>query len=239
MMLCCGDCMCPIEHMQARLNSQLACLQTTQVHMDCPRQPPGCGGARCCAAAAWFWRYGDECQCQLHAEAFRMKLTLAFICLAQIRTPAHAVAVHIPRHIPAHLCAAAGKISTADMVKPIKAPPPPPPGLAPPARQRGRKKAGAAAAAAAGVPPPPARRQVAPQAPPPPSRKQLQQQARATAAAMRASVAPNYDVLGTGGDAQLSPESGAGGSGLRFSSKLKFLPGQRPVELQVSTACLC
>lgn len=138
------------------------------VHMDCPRQPPGCGG----------------------------------------------------------------KISTADMVKPIKAPPPPPPGLARPARQRGRKKAGAPAAAA-GVPPPPARRQVAPQAPPPPSRKQLQQQARATAAAMRASVAPNYDVLGAGGDAQPSPGSGAGGSGLRFSSKLKFPPGQRPLELQM------
>lgn len=77
-MLCGRDCMRLIEHMQARLNSQLACLQTTQVHMDCPRQPPGCGGARCCAAAAWFWRYGDECHCQLHAECF--------ICLAQIRT---------------------------------------------------------------------------------------------------------------------------------------------------------
>ncbi|PRW45578.1 DUF4207 domain containing [Chlorella sorokiniana] len=117
------------------------------------------------------------------------------------------------------------------MIKPIKAPPPPPPGLAAPARQRGRKKGGGAAAA--GVPPPPpARRQVAPQAPTPPSRRQLQQQARAAAAATRAAVAPNYDALGAGGDGPLSG-SGGGAGGLRFTSKLKFLPGKRPVELQM------
>jgi hypothetical protein len=153
-----------------RLISTKPAYYMETVHMDCPHQPPGCGG----------------------------------------------------------------KISTAEMIKPIKAPPPPPPGLAAPARQRGRKKGGGAAAA--GVPPPPpARRQVAPQAPTPPSRRQLQQQARAAAAATRAAVAPNYDALGAGGDGPLSG-SGGGAGGLRFTSKLKFLPGKRPVELQASCA---
>lgn len=139
---------------------------------------------------------------------------------------------------PSFATLAAGKISMADMVRPIKAPPPPPPGLAPPARQRGRKQAGAAAA---GAPPAPPRRQVVVQPappPPPPSRKQLQQQARAAAAATRAAVAPNYDALGAGGDGPLSAGSASGAGGLRFSSKLKFPPGRRPVELQASRVWL-
>lgn len=114
-----------------------------------------------------------------------------------------------------------GRIVEASMIKPTKAPGAAPPGLpAPPPKQKKKKGAGGAAPAAAA----PAASSSKRAPPPPPTKKQLQQQARATAMAMRSTVAPGYESVA--GSSQPS------GGKQRNSSRFSFPPGRRPLELQ-------
>lgn len=130
-----------------------------------------------------------------------------------------------------------GRIVDADMVKPVKASPPPPPGLpAPPAR--GKKKKGGGGGSPA-VPPPAGRaRPASAPAPAGPTKRQHREQQRAAAAALRAAAAPDYARDSAAGGSEFDGGSGAAASARAGGvqprgAKLRFPPGQRPVELQV------